>query len=89
MKIYTLADLSALTQELLNDPNMAHRNVTEKAAIYGHAATVLSAERYAATLDKMSTTMTAAMEAQLGEDFAGDIARDYNPPVKKDQESSQ
>ena len=42
-----------------------------------------------APLDKMSTTMTAAMEAQLGEDLAGDIARAYNPPIKEDQESSQ
>lgn len=68
MKTYTLADLSALTQELLNDPNMAHRNIPEKAAIYGHAASVLSAERYAVTLGSMAATMIAAMKAQLGEE---------------------
>lgn len=89
MKIYTLADLSALTQQLLNDPNMAHRNITEKAAIYSHAATVLSAGQYAHELGAMRVALTSALEAQLGEDFAGDIARDYNPPVKEDQESSQ
>ena len=66
--LFTLADLAQLTQELLNDPNLKHKNITEKAAIYGQAATVLSAEQYARELGAMRVAMTSALEAQIKDD---------------------
>ena len=68
MTLFTLADLAQLTQELLNDPNLKHKNITEKAAIYGQAATVLSAEQYARELGAMRVAMTSALEAQIKDD---------------------
>ena len=62
--IFTLETLAELTQELLNDPNLKHKNITEKAAIFGHASTVLSAQRYAVTLENMSKTIISAIKAQ-------------------------
>lgn len=64
VKIFTLETLAELTQELLNDPNLSHRNMVEKATIYGHAAEVLAAQRYAVTLESMGTTMLSALRAQ-------------------------
>lgn len=64
MKIFTLDTLAELTQELLNDPNMKHKNIAEKAAIYGHAAEVLAAQRYAATLESMKNIMLSGLKAQ-------------------------
>ena len=64
MKIFTLETLAELTQELLNDPNLVHRNMIEKATIYGHAAEVLAAQRYAVTLEGMKDTMLSALKAQ-------------------------
>lgn len=69
MTIFTLETLAELTQELLNDPNMKHKNITEKAAIYGHAATVLSAQRYVITLESVGKTMISAIEAQASVDM--------------------
>lgn len=67
--IFTLEALAELTQELLNDPNLKHKNITEKAAIFGHASTVLSAQRYAATLESIGKTMISALEAQASVDL--------------------
>ena len=64
VKIFTLETLAELTQELLNDPNLSHRNMVEKATIYGHAAEVLAAQRYAVTLEGMKDTMLSALQAQ-------------------------
>ena len=69
VKIFTLEALAELTQELLNDPNLKHKNIAEKAAIYGHASTVLSAQRYAVTLESMSKTMISALKAQASVDL--------------------
>lgn len=69
MTIFTLEALAELTQELLNDPNLKHKNITEKAAIYGHAATVLSAQRYVITLESMGKTIISAIEAQASVDM--------------------
>lgn len=69
MTIFTLETLAELTQELLNDPNLKHKNITEKAAIFGHAATVLSAQRYVVTLESMGKTMISAIEAQASMDM--------------------
>ena len=69
MTIFTLEALAELTQELLNDPNLKHKNIAEKAAIYGHASTVLSAQRYAVTLESMGKTMISALEAQASVDL--------------------
>lgn len=69
VKIFTLETLAELTQELLNDPNLSHRNMVEKATIYGHAAEVLAAQRYAVTLEGMKDTMLSALEAQASVDL--------------------
>ena len=69
MTIFTLEALAELTQELLNDPNLKHKNITEKAAIFGHAATVLSAQRYVVTLESMGKAMVSAIEAQASADL--------------------
>lgn len=67
--LFSLADLAQLTQELLNDPNLKHKNITEKAAIFGHAATVLSAEQYVRELGTMRVALTSAIEAQASVDM--------------------
>lgn len=69
MTIFTLEALAELTQELLNDPNLKHKNITEKAAIFGHAATVLSAQRYVVTLENMGKIMISAIEARASVDM--------------------
>ena len=69
MTIFTLETLAELTQELLNDPNLKHKNITEKAAIFGHASTVLSAQHYAVTLESMGKSMISALEAQASVDL--------------------
>ena len=63
MTLFTLADLAQLTQELLNDPNLKHKNVAEKAAIFGHAATVLGAQRCVEVFEQTSETMTLMIKA--------------------------
>lgn len=58
-KRYTLHDLVELTQELLNDPNMKHRSIPERSAIYAQAAQVLLCEEFSSQARELSERMQA------------------------------